>query len=242
VARRDPQAIAARCTRFVPSWPARRDPAGTFRALAARAGPSGDVYGGGESVKRLEARVAERLGKEAAAVFPSGTMAAGPEDVIAEARVWRVRHGGRLASFEAIALSGERGLDEVLPRMPAFVRKAKAIGRALVQVGGGAVIPDPPQVAMLHVFVRGELERLCDVLRRVDARDPDGRDRRALRGARHASVAPSQRARLFKTGWSDTGFTPSSHQTPLTRSSRVLRSKTGSMRPTMRSPLRIGST
>jgi threonine aldolase len=307
VARRDPQAVAARCTRFVPSWAAPRDPAGTFRALAERAGDRGDVYGGGESVKRLEKRVAELLGKEAATLFPSGTMAqqvalriwcdrtgvptvafhpqchlevheekgyewlhglharlvgrrdrlvtrkdleeiaepvgalllelpqrdlggqlpawreltaqarwarangvalhldgarlwqcgpfyrrplreiaalfdtvyvslykdlgglggcllAGPEDVIAESRVWRVRHGGRLASFEAIALSAERGLDEVLPRMPAFVRKARALGRALAQVEGIDVVPDPPQVAMLHVFVRGELERVRDAL------------------------------------------------------------------------------
>jgi len=304
---RDREAIVARCTRFVPAWAAQPDPAETFRALAERAGPRGDVYGGGESVKRLEARVAELLGKESAAVFPSGTMAqqialriwcerngswtvafhpqchldvheergyahlhglqarivgehdrliaradldaiaepvgalllelpqrnlggqlpawrdlaaqvkwarendvalhldgarlwqcspfyrrplrdvaalfdtvyvslykdlsglggcvlAGPEDVIAEARVWRVRHGGRLSSFEAIALSAERGLDEVLPRMPSFVRKTKEIGAALARVDGVDVVPNPPQVAMLHVFVRGELERVRDAL------------------------------------------------------------------------------
>src|SRR5258708_33023625 len=44
-------------------------------------------------------------------------------------------------------------------------------------------------------------------------------------------TAPSQPARLFKCAVSETGFTPSSHQTPLTRSSRALRSSTGSMRP-----------
>jgi threonine aldolase len=303
VPRRDPQAVVARCTRFVPSWAAPRDPAGTFRALAGRAGATGDIYGGGESVKRLEARVAALLGKEAAVVYPSGTMAqqvalriwsdragvptvafhpqchletheemgyewlhglharlvghrdrlitaddldkitepvaalllelpqrdlggqlpawrdlraqvrwarangvalhldgarlwqcepfyrkklreiaalfdtvyvslykdlgalggcvlAGPGDFVEEARVWRVRHGGLLASFEAIALSAERGLDEVLPRMPTYVRKARAIGRALARVDGIEIVPDPPQVAMLHLFVRGDLERL----------------------------------------------------------------------------------
>jgi threonine aldolase len=89
---------------------------------------------------------------------------AGPEDLIAEARVWRVRHGGRLSSFEAIALSAELGLDEVLPRMPSFVSKAHEIGVALVRVDGIDVLPDPPQVAMLHVFLRGELERLRDTV------------------------------------------------------------------------------
>ena len=304
---RERERIVARCERFVNSWSAPRDPAETFRALADRAGARLDVYGGGESVKRLEARVAELLGKEAAVLFPSGTMAqqvalrilcdrsgrptvgfhpqchldvheergyehlhrfharpighrdrllaradldevkeplgalllelpqrdlggqlptwrdlraqttwarrhgaalhldgarlwqcrpfyrrplpeiaalfdtvyvslykdlaglggcvlAGPEDVIEEARVWRVRHGGRLSTYEPMALSAERGLDEILPRMPTFVRKAREIGVALARVDGVEVVPDPPQVAMLHVHVRGELERLSDAL------------------------------------------------------------------------------
>lgn len=304
---REREKIVARCERFVPSWSARRDPAAEFRALADRAGAQLDVYGHGDSVERLEARVAKLLGKEAAALFPSGTMAqqialriwcerrgcrtiafhkqchlevheergyahlhrlharpvgnrdrvllrldldevkepvgalllelpqrdlggqlppwrelraqaawarrhgvalhldgarlwqcgpfyrrplheiaalfdsvyvslykdlgalggcvlAGPEDVIDEARVWRVRHGGRLSTFEPIALSAERGLDELLPRMPSFVRKAKEIGKALAGIDGVSVIPDPPQVAMLHVAVRGELERVNDAL------------------------------------------------------------------------------
>jgi len=304
VTERDREAIVQQCTRFVPSWvAATRDPADTFRALADRAGARGDVYGEGESVKRLESRVAGLLGKESAAVFPTGTMAqqialriacersgcwtvayhpqchlevheekghehlhglharlvgdrfrlitlddleaiaepvgslllelpqrnlggqlpawkelvaqaawarereialhldgarlwqcgpyykrelrdiaelfdtvyvslykdlgglggcvlAGPEDVIAEARLWRVRQGGRLSSFEAIALSAELGLDEILPRMPSFVSKAQEIGAALARMDGIDIVPDPPQVAMLHVFVRGELDRV----------------------------------------------------------------------------------
>src|SRR4051794_37829241 len=261
-----------------------RDPAETFRALAERAGTRLDVYGGGDSVQRLETRVADLLGKEAAALFPSGTMAqqialrvlcersgcftvgfhpqchldvheergyahlhglqarpigerdrlieradlesvgeplgalllelpqrdlggqlpawrdlraqvtwansngvplhldgarlwqcgpfyrrplseiaalfdtvyvslykdlgglggcvlAGTGDVIAEARIWRVRHGGRLSTYEPLALSAERGLDEVLPRMPSFVRKAKEIGVALSRIEGVDVVP-----------------------------------------------------------------------------------------------------
>lgn len=299
--------IVAGCDRFVTAWTAPRAPADTFRALADRAGPRMDVYGGGDSVKRLEARVARLLGKQAAVLFPSGTMAqqialrilcersgrstigfhpqchldvheergyehlhglhgrpignrhrliaradldevaeplgalllelpqrdlggqlptwrdlraqatwarrhgvalhldgarlwqcgpfyarplreiaalfdtvyvslykdlgalggcilAGPEDVMAEARVWRVRHGGRLSTYEPIALSAERGLDELLPRMPSFVRKARQIGAALARLEGIDVVPDPPQVAMLHVHVRGELARLVDAL------------------------------------------------------------------------------
>jgi hypothetical protein len=93
-----------------------------------------------------------------------GCVLAGPEDVIAEARVWRVRHGGRLATYEPIVLSAERGLDELLPRMASFVRKAREIGVALARVDGVDVVPDPPQVAMLHVCVRGDLERMRDAV------------------------------------------------------------------------------
>jgi threonine aldolase len=307
VDQRQRQRIIARCERFVPAWSASRDPAAEYRALAERAGDELDVYGGGKSVERLEGRVAELLGKKAAALFPSGTMAqqialriwcargrrstvafhpqchldvheergyehlhglharpvghrdrlvtradldevtepvgalllelpqrdlggqlptwrelraqaswarakgvplhldgarlwqcgpfyrrplreiaalfdtvyvslykdlgslggcvlAGPQDVIAEARIWRIRHGGRLSTFDPMALSALRGLDEVLPRMPAFVRKAKEIGVALARLDGVAVIPDPPQVAMLHVAVRGERERVNDAV------------------------------------------------------------------------------
>jgi len=304
---RERKRIVAQCERFVTGWTAPRDPAEVFRALAERAGPPLDVYGGGDSVKRLEARVAGLLGKEAAVLFPSGTMAqqvalriwcdrhgcatvgfhpqchldvheergyehlhglharpigdrdrlvtrrdldevgeplgalllelpqrdlggqlptwrelrsqttwarrrgvalhldgarlwqcgpfykrplseitalfdtvyvslykdlgslggcvlAGPADVIAEARVWRIRHGGRLSTYEPMALSAEQGLDERLPRMPSFVRKAREIGVALAGVDGVDVVPDPPQTAMFHVYVRGELDRLEDTL------------------------------------------------------------------------------
>jgi hypothetical protein len=63
-----------------------------------------------------------------------------------------------------MALSAERGLEELLPRMPSFVRKAKEIGTALARVDGVDVVPDPPQVAMLHIFIRGELERVRDAV------------------------------------------------------------------------------
>jgi threonine aldolase len=333
--RRQQQRIVERCERFVSTWSAPRDPAAEFRALAERVGKRLDIYGHGESVERLETRVAGLLGKEAAALFPSGTMAqqialriwcdrhgsstvafhphchldaheergyeflhglharplgrpnrvierrdldelrepvgalvlelpqrdlggrlpawrdlraqavwarrngvalhldgarlwqcgpfykrplseiaalfdtvyvslykdlgglggcvlAGPEDVIAEARVWRTRHGGRLATFEPIALSAERGLDDVLPRMPSFVRKAKELGVALARVDGIDVMPDPPQVAMLHVAVRGDRERINEAVLEI------ARDHRTLISGEFAPtpIANIQRAEL----------------------------------------------
>src|SRR4029453_1862281 len=75
---RDRRTVWARCERVVGTFsPAERDPRATLRALAERA-PSNDWverYGERALAERLEARVAELLGKEAAVWMPSGTMA-----------------------------------------------------------------------------------------------------------------------------------------------------------------------
>ena len=92
--RRQQQRIVERCERFVSTWSAPRDPAAEFRALAERAGKRLDIYGHGESVERLETRVAGLLGKEAAALFPSGTMA----QQIA-LRIWCDRRGTSTVAF-----------------------------------------------------------------------------------------------------------------------------------------------
>ena len=109
---RDREAIIDRCTRFVPSWAASNlEPAETFRALADRAGTRGDVYGGGESVERLESRVAELLGKEAAVVFPSGTMA---QQVAL--RMWCERKGRSTVAFHPqchLEVHEERGYERL---------------------------------------------------------------------------------------------------------------------------------
>ena len=91
---------------------------------------------------------------------PGGAMLAGAAAVIDEARVWRIRHGGRLFTTYPFLLAAERGLDEVLPRMPEFVARATELAAALVDLDGIDVLPDPPQTAMFHVFVRRELEPL----------------------------------------------------------------------------------
>ena len=58
--------------------------------------------------------------------------------------------------------------------MPSFVRKAREIGKAPARIDGIDVVPDPPLVAMLHVFVRGELERVRDAALEI------AKDRRTL--------------------------------------------------------------
>jgi len=91
---------------------------------------------------------------------PAGCALAGPADVMGEARVWQVRHGGRLFSAYPYLLAAEAGLDEVLPRMPDYVAHARALAAALATLDGISVVPDPPQVAMFHVHARRDAERL----------------------------------------------------------------------------------
>jgi threonine aldolase len=94
---RDRRTVWARCERVVGTFsPAERDPRATLRALAERA-PSNDevdLYGERALAERLEARVAELLGKEAAVWMPSGTMA----QQIA-LRIHCERHGNRRIAF-----------------------------------------------------------------------------------------------------------------------------------------------
>jgi threonine aldolase len=95
---------------------------------------------------------------------PAGCALAGPEDVIREARVWQIRHGGRLFGTYPYLLAAERGLDERLPQMPQLVERARLSGQALGAIDDLTVLPDPPQTAMLHVIVHRPLDALNDAL------------------------------------------------------------------------------
>jgi threonine aldolase len=91
---------------------------------------------------------------------PAGCALAGPEDFVAEARVWQVRHGGRLFSAFPYLAAAEVGLDERLPQMPVLVERARAAGQALAELPDVTVVPDPPQTAMFHAVVRRPLDQL----------------------------------------------------------------------------------
>jgi threonine aldolase len=98
---------------------------------------------------------------------PAGCALAGAEDVIREARVWQIRHGGRLFRAYPYLLAAELGLDERLPRMPELVERARLAGEALAALDDVTVVPDPPQAAMFHVIVRRPLEPLNDAVYEV---------------------------------------------------------------------------
>ena len=98
---------------------------------------------------------------------PAGSMLLGEEDVIAEARVWRHRHGGTLFKLWPYAAAGLAGLRTRLPRMPAYVAHARAIAKEVAKLDGVDVVPNPPQTPMMHIQLRTTARAASDGIRRL---------------------------------------------------------------------------
>jgi threonine aldolase len=82
-----------------------------------------------------------------------GAVLAGDDDVMGHADVWRQRLGGALPDAWPLAVAALIGLDEVLPRMPAFRDHAVAIAKAITSRGVALVVPDPPVTPLFHVVL-----------------------------------------------------------------------------------------
>jgi threonine aldolase len=84
----------------------------------------------------------------------AGCCVAGQEDVVAQVREWRRRMGGTMFGLWPNAASALNCLAQRLPRFPAYLDHARAIAATLADLPGVTVIPDPPQVPMMHVLLR----------------------------------------------------------------------------------------
>ena len=84
----------------------------------------------------------------------AGGMLLGQDDVIAEAREWRHRHGGTLFNLWPYAAPALAGLRLRLPRMQRAYDHARAIAAELQPIEGVTVVPDPPQTPMMHLLLR----------------------------------------------------------------------------------------
>lgn len=90
----------------------------------------------------------------------AGSALAGPAPFVAEARVWQVRHGGRLIHLFPYVLSARTKLRQRLDRFPRYHERAVAIAAVLRAIPGIVIKPDPPQTHMMHVYLHGNPERL----------------------------------------------------------------------------------
>jgi threonine aldolase len=96
-----------------------------------------------------------------------GCCVAGSAEVIAEVREWRRRMGGTLFGMWPNAASARTCLALRLPRMRAYLDHAIAIAAALAGLEGVQVVPDPPQVPMLHLLLRTSEEAFAMAARKL---------------------------------------------------------------------------
>lgn len=96
----------------------------------------------------------------------SGAAVAGPEDVVAQARLWRTRMGGTVFSMMPDAVAALRGLDRELPRMAEYHRCAVLLASRL-EARGIRVTPQPPHTNAFRVHVERAVDDLNE--RRVAA-------------------------------------------------------------------------
>jgi threonine aldolase len=82
-----------------------------------------------------------------------GCCVAAEDDVIRQVREWRKRMGGTLYGLWPNAASALTCLRKRLRLMPGYLSHARAIAAALAYIPGVRVVPDPPQVPMLHLLL-----------------------------------------------------------------------------------------
>jgi threonine aldolase len=114
----------------------------------------------------------------------SGAVLAGEVDVIGHATVWRQRLGGDVSRNWPMAMAAERGLDELLPRMPEFADRARKISALLSQIPGLRIVPDPPQTPMFHLHLDASPQAVSAASRQL-------RQEVTLAAPRYARPSPS---------------------------------------------------
>jgi len=91
-----------------------------------------------------------------------GAMLLGSSSFINEARMWQVRHGGRLFTQGPYVASARRGWQQALPQIEQWVSKAQAVAAVLSRFPQITVNPNPPQVNMFQLYIQGDAKALTD--------------------------------------------------------------------------------
>jgi len=92
----------------------------------------------------------------------SGAMLLGSDDFIKEARIWQVRHGGRIIAQGPALVSARLGLQRVLPKIDKWVEKAREVAKILNTVEGVSTNPNPAHSNMFQLFVLGDPDELVN--------------------------------------------------------------------------------
>ena len=129
----------------------------------------------------------------------AGAALAGPEEQVAQARLWRTRMGGTLFSLLPYAVAALRGLDTELPRMPEYHERAVVLAMRL-ESHGIRVSPSPPHTNAFRIHVQREVDDLDG--RRVVAMERE-----------HAALTPRWTAAdVPGWSWTEIGVGPATMQ------------------------------
>ena len=123
----------------------------------------------------------------------AGAVVVGPEDVIAEVRLWRSRHGGTLWTMLPYAVSALRGLREELPRMAEYHARAVEMAE-LLAAKGIRTFPARPHCNAFRIFVESPGDVITERVVTVMERE-------------HLAVTPRWGDSEDVPGWSWTEFT-----------------------------------
>ncbi|WP_258024859.1 threonine aldolase family protein [Streptomyces bambusae] len=99
----------------------------------------------------------------------SGAALAGSASLVAEAREWRLRYGGRVFRQFPQALSALSGLERELPRLPSYVGQARVVAEALKEGFGASeavpwfrIHPEVPHTHQFQVWLPYEPDALTE--------------------------------------------------------------------------------
>lgn len=98
-----------------------------------------------------------------------GAMVAGTPAFIKALRVWKTRYGGNLFTAYPYAIAALDGLVRLLPRLPEFVARARALAAGLASIADLVVHPLTPHTNAFQVWLPGTPEALCEHHRRFAA-------------------------------------------------------------------------
>lgn len=92
----------------------------------------------------------------------SGAALLGSENFIEKARVWLRRHGGNLHTQFPNYLSAKLNFTNRIGNFEAYFRKTQEIAQIISQFKEFEVSPNPPQVNMFHLYLRGDKDFLIN--------------------------------------------------------------------------------
>lgn len=90
----------------------------------------------------------------------AGSMLLGSSDFIAESRIWLRRHGGNLYTLYPYVVAAKLNFEKRITKMPEYRQRAISLAKALKQIPGLVIKPDPPQANMFHVFMEAPVAKL----------------------------------------------------------------------------------